>query len=163
MSDLVRNTIIFMSGTTTKAVTKDITPIITWCEEEYKQLDELTFTDEKDNPDTRTLTLSGAIDINNMFRESLKHCFKLLAEKVNELETEFDNRPTVDEDNDGQDILKGCIETLEGEKSNYTLKTEKPTLPKDHVATSELATHLYHTQTQLTSVISLVTDHGLLN
>ena len=52
MSDLVRNSINFISGTTVRSITKDITPIIAWCEEEYKQLDELPFTDEYDNPDT---------------------------------------------------------------------------------------------------------------
>lgn len=120
MSDLVRNSINFMSGTTARSITKDITPIITWCEEEYKQLDELPFTDENDNPDTGTLTLSGAMDISNMFRDSLKPCFKLLAEKVNELEAEFDNYPTVDEANEGLDVLIRRIETLEGE--NIALK-----------------------------------------
>lgn len=42
-----------------------------------------------------------------MFRESHKSCFKLLAEKVNEPEGEFDNDSTVDEFNEGLDILKG--------------------------------------------------------
>ena len=100
MSDLVRNSINIMSGTTARSITKDITPIINWCEEENKQLYELPFTDGNDNPDTGTLTLSGAIDISNMFRDSLKPCFKLLTEKVNELETEFDNYPTVDKTNE---------------------------------------------------------------
>ena len=86
-----------MSGTTARAITKDVTPKITWYEEEYKQLDELPFTDENDNPDTGTLTLSGAMDISNMFRDSLKHAFKLLAEKVNELEVEFGYYSTLDE------------------------------------------------------------------
>ena len=75
------------------SITKDITPIITWCEEEYKDLDELPFTDENDNPDTGTLILNGALDLSNMFRDSLKPCFKWLAEKVNELEAEFDKLP----------------------------------------------------------------------
>ena len=66
------------------------------------------------------MTLSGAMDISNMFRDSLKPCFKLLAEKVNELEAEFDNYPTVDEDNEGLDVLIGRIETLESE--NIALK-----------------------------------------
>ncbi len=120
-------------------VIKDITPIITWWEEEYKQLDELPFTDENDNPDTGTLTLSGAMDISNMFRDSLKPCFKLLAEKVNELEAEFDNYPTVDEANEDLDIIKGKIETLEGEKGNYALKSE---LTKANTDIENLATYI---------------------
>ena len=48
LSDIVRNAINFMSGTVARSITKDITPIITWCEEEYKQLDELPYTDEND-------------------------------------------------------------------------------------------------------------------
>ncbi|KAK8871989.1 hypothetical protein M9Y10_007741 [Tritrichomonas musculus] len=75
------------------SITKDITPIITWCEEEYKDLDELPFTDENNNPDTGTLILNGALDLSNMFRDLLKPCFKWLAEKVNELEAEFDKLP----------------------------------------------------------------------
>ncbi len=44
-----------------------------------------------------------------MFRESLKPAFKLLAEKVNELEVEFDNFPTVDEVNEALEKGKNEI------------------------------------------------------
>ena len=124
LSDLVRNANNFMSGTTARAITKDVTPIITWCEEEYKQLDELPFKDENDNPDTGTLTLSGAMDISNMFRESLKPAFKLLAEKVNELEAEFGYYPTLDEVVQKTDLVRDDIIDVVGKYVNGEVHLE---------------------------------------
>ncbi|KAK8887312.1 hypothetical protein M9Y10_038350 [Tritrichomonas musculus] len=62
-----------------------------------------------------------------MFRDSLKPCFKLLAEKVNELEAEFDNYPTVDEANEAlkEYALKKDIPALV-DTSGYALKTDIP-------------------------------------
>lgn len=38
----------------------------------------LPYTDESDSKETGSLTLSGSIDISNIFRESLNSCIKLL-------------------------------------------------------------------------------------
>ena len=89
-----------------RSISTDISPIIEWCNSSYKQLDDITFENEDDNPNEYSVSVESAYEIGNQFRETLKPVFKLLVEKINEIEAEFNYYPTIDVINEG---LKNAI------------------------------------------------------
>ena len=80
----------FMSVFTLRSMQTDLTPLVNWCDEEYKPLPEITY-DEDDEESSRTTATSiyTTLDICNRFRDSLKPSFKLLASRINEVSEEM--------------------------------------------------------------------------
>ena len=68
-----------------RSISTDLNPIIEWCNSEYKQLDDITFENEDENPNQYSLSVEATYEVCNQFRETLKPAFKLLATKINEL------------------------------------------------------------------------------
>ena len=72
----------------------DLTPILDWCNE---GLIPIEYTNEAINPKTIVVSLRDAIDLCNHFRETLKPSFKLLATKIEEVETDLNfSNTTID-------------------------------------------------------------------
>ncbi|KAK8893118.1 hypothetical protein M9Y10_021533 [Tritrichomonas musculus] len=66
----------------------------------------LLLNNEDDNHNEYSVSVESAIENVNQIRETLKPVFKLLVEKINEIEAEFNYYPTIDVINEG---LKNAI------------------------------------------------------
>lgn len=64
-----------------RSISTNILPIFEWRNSSYKQLD--------DNPNEYSVSVESAYEIVNQIRETLKPVFKLLAEKINEIEKHY--------------------------------------------------------------------------
>ena len=64
-----------------RSISTNISPIFEWRNSSYKQLD--------DNPNEYSVSIESAYEIVNQIRKTLKPAFKLLAEKINEIEKHY--------------------------------------------------------------------------
>ncbi|WP_347294444.1 hypothetical protein, partial [Helicobacter typhlonius] len=72
----------------------DISPVLTWSNSEYTKFIDLPFEDERNDPKITATSLYTTLDVCNQFRDSLKPLFKLLATKINEIESDFETALT---------------------------------------------------------------------
>ena len=66
--------------------TTDVSPVINWCNSEHKQLYNITFENENENPKEYLLSFEAAYELCNQFRETLKPVFQIIGLKIDEFE-----------------------------------------------------------------------------
>ena len=102
---------ILLGNPAVRSISVDLEPIICWCDEEYVQLDNMSFEDERDNPEEAALSIEAAYEICNQFRETLKPVFKKICQKVEEVasDLEFNGEHITEINNKYNALFSKCV------------------------------------------------------